>query len=351
MFIAVSALLAACVSHRTVTMDSLMNGSPSFGKPQPPYQKTAFYNFQPQAGKPKDGFDIGCNFIQHANFSQTLLGRISGKQANECKHWLLSDPKPGCRSKLGFGWIPVEYRPALIDFFSPIPAIRQLIDEAATRNGLSCDGRACSENVAIHVRLTDQSTSCPFHVTCMTSKELSKAVIQVEVALRAGKKVFVFSNAMPQARELFKKISIPDKDRLRFVDVVAGNPSAKMNRSVYDMVEFYMMGRYFGTFIVSGSTMSMWAFYLSPLPRIRVVIVWDTVKRAQELKEFRTIPICDVEIVSDTPRDKAPTSKQETGPCARLTDIWGSVKCSRWVKVRDQLYFAWLRSCCNYCNE
>ena len=38
--------------------------------------------------------------------------------------------------------------------------------------------------------------------------------------------------------------------------------------------------------------------------------------------------------------NEAPTSKQEAEPCARLTDIWGSVKCSRWVKVRDQLYFA-----------
>ena len=37
---------------------------------------------------------------------------------------------------------------------------------------------------------------------------------------------------------------------------------------------------------------------------------------------------------------KTPTARQEAEPCARLADIWGSVKCSRWVKVRDQLYFA-----------
>ena len=50
-------------------------------------------------------------------------------------------------------------------------------------------------------------------------------------------------------------------------------------------------------------------------------------------------------------RNEAPTSKQEAEPCARLTDIWGSVKCSRWVKVRDQLCLrCWLRSCCNCCN-
>ena len=37
-------------------------------------------------------------------------------------------------------------------------------------------------------------------------------------------------------------------------------------------------------------------------------------------------------------RGIAPTSRQEAEPCAQLADIWGSVKCSRWVKVRDQLY-------------
>ena len=34
------------------------------------------------------------------------------------------------------------------------------------------------------------------------------------------------------------------------------------------------------------------------------------------------------------------TTRQEAEPCARLADIWGSVNCSRWVKVRDQMYFA-----------
>ena len=37
---------------------------------------------------------------------------------------------------------------------------------------------------------------------------------------------------------------------------------------------------------------------------------------------------------------QTPTTRQEAEPCARLADIWGTVKCSRWVKVRDQLYFA-----------
>ena len=35
---------------------------------------------------------------------------------------------------------------------------------------------------------------------------------------------------------------------------------------------------------------------------------------------------------------KTPTARQEAEPCARLADIWGSVKCSQWVKVRDQLH-------------
>mmetsp|Transcript_3881 Transcript_3881/g.14984 ORF Transcript_3881/g.14984 Transcript_3881/m.14984 type:complete len:437 (+) Transcript_3881:121-1431(+) len=127
---------------------------------------------------------------------------------------------------------------------------------------LSCSSADCEKNVAVHVRLQDRSTFADY----WDEGHLIKVIDYIMRTIEQGNRVIAFSNDPLRSEILFKK-------HLNASSLLT--KSLQFSSSI-DVVEFWLMSQYFGTHILTGSTYQLWSLFLTPLRRVKVILLEDT---------------------------------------------------------------------------
>ncbi len=152
---------------------------------------------------------------------------------------------------------------------------KHIIHENATGGGWSCDwppsrcereikqfecaSRNCKDNVAIHIRLQDRSTTSDY----WDESHLEKVAVLIQQVIAEGAHVVVFSNDPIRAKSL-----------LRSQHQTSDLPSSALRfSSSIDVIEFGLMSQFFGTHILTGSTYQLWAIFLTPLKHVNVMLL------------------------------------------------------------------------------
>lgn len=309
MFILSAAAIISKSTNRKVYVNAKQTGVFSYGVPQPVFWHTIFHSdFFVKVQEYDEGSSRRMNESDFQEAMETKFASWHASQAGiftegafltfkynfphrrfllqlyeptaEMQRWVndaaakLGIVLPGKSSSLPASYFDPEY--ARHSLAAPGTGARShIIKEVAPGGGWSCDwppspcelevGQLectsvnCENNVALHIRLQDRSTTSDY----WDESHMLKAVSFVSKALAQGANVVVFSNDPVRAESLLKK-SLHD-----------GNVQIQSLRfsSTLDVVEFGLLSQYFGTHILTGSTYQLWALFLTTLKHVKVKLI------------------------------------------------------------------------------
>jgi len=313
MFILSAAAIIGRSTNRPVFVNARQTGVFSFGVPQPVFWSTVFHddifvkvidydegdsrgmneidfqtgiknNFKDWKDMSRGIYTVGAflsfeNFFQNRDFLVQLY-RPSG----EVQRWVndaavkLRIALPGKASSLPASHFDEKYRQSdLPREGTDLVARKHRIEESAPGGGWSCDwpptpcdeklerlecvSNNCKDNIALHIRLQDRSSTTDY----WDQLHLHTALSFISKAIANGAHVVVFSNDLIRAELLIRKTGMPKlaSNNLKF-------------SSAIDVVEFYLMSQYFGTHILTGSSYQLWALFLTPLSHVQVKLMKRT---------------------------------------------------------------------------
>ena len=309
MFILSAAAIISKSTNRKVYVSSKQTGVFSYGVPQPVFWHTIFHsdffvkiqdydegssrrmnesdfqeametNFASWRALHEGIVTDGAFLTFKYNFPHRRFLLQIYKPTAEMQRWVndaavkLGIVLPGKSSSLPASYFDRKY--AYHSLAKPGTGARShIIKEAAPGGGWSCDwppspcehevgqlectSANCENNVALHIRLQDRSTTSDY----WDESHMLKAVSFVSTAIVQGANVVVFSNDPVRAEILLKKSLHHQKLPTRSLQF----------SSTIDVVEFGLLSQYFGTHILTGSTYQLWALFLTTLKHVKVKLI------------------------------------------------------------------------------
>ena len=268
LFIVSAAIMIADELGEKVVLDARQTGTYSYGAAQNVHTRTVFHN--PQYFFHSYDYREEGNVFRESDLKRAMKDGFDFGSSRG-KGLIVVDPF------LSFDYF-VERRAFLMEVLKPSSEVQTWVNDAAERLGLvtldeyykcglppascdqeirplSCKVENCENNVAVQLRLSDKSTPWDF----LDEKQLLIVESVIIQFLDAGKRVILFSNDKTRAEE-FLSSNFPNRTNI----VVS---------SELHVVEFFMMSQFFGLHILTGSTFQQWALFLSPLHKIRVMVM------------------------------------------------------------------------------
>jgi len=328
MFILAAALIVASETNRTVLVNSKQTAVHSFGVPQPVFWHTVFHSIF--FVKHEAYSEIGSDIMDEDAFDRALRDEFQGWK-RDCSI-LLSGPFIRFDTN-------VRYHSLLLQAFEPTGEVQRWVNDAAIKlrlaprsadmpsslaateidgntalekltdnpeiiNGvgwcttddprdcekrityMSCDSQFCGNNIALHLRLHDSSSSIDY----WTARELKAVKTYLLLAVEEERKIriVIFSNDIRRARVLMESGDQRLSSHLTYSDYL-------------DVVEFLLMSQYFGTHILTpkGSTFQMWALFLSQLGKVKVLTLPGESPHVKDLSSLPHIELEKIMIAAD----------------------------------------------------
>lgn len=334
MFVIAAASILANETNRRVVVNGEQTAVPSFGAPQPVFWHTVFHS--PHLHKETDYQVAGADMMDEQHFFDSSTNKF-----RDLKH-------PG-DIELHGGFlrfdVNIRYRKLLLEIFEPTDEVQRWTNDVALKLGLAnrkldvpssmsesehdkhytgtklarrpeeiqpiitdkqslswcnlsdpksckkkffpmeCKSVSCKDNIALHLRLQDSSSSVDY----WSQDDLDKITNYLHDAIqeRKERRIVIFSNDMKRAKKLMES---EDNSVSRQVAY----------SSSLDVVEFFLMSQYFGTHVLTplGSTFQMWALFLSHLPEVKVLVLPG---KLALLEDFKKLPHVIVEMVGGAP--------------------------------------------------
>ena len=283
LFIMSAAAIIADNLGGVVLLNSKQTGVYSSGAAQPVFWHSVFHS-PLFVYEQFDAARIEAQRMPEEAFHSSLLDAFSTSSTTGCVSGIyLNDPF------LSFDYF-VSSRNFLTELYKPHMEMQRVVNDVAVKldiavweelrpcdyppqpcehviKRLSCSSYHCEDNIAIQLRLSDQSTPWDFWDEAQV-RVVAKFILN---KLDARKNVVIFSNDPKRALRTLglQKLSAKQETRLKLADEV-------------NFIEFFLMSQYFGTHILTGSTFQLWALFLSPLSSVKVLVLPESSHEKKE---------------------------------------------------------------------
>tara|TARA_B100000482_G_scaffold121091_1_gene87577 strand:+ start:861 stop:2012 length:1152 start_codon:yes stop_codon:yes gene_type:complete len=332
MFVIAAASILANETDRRIVVNSEQTGVPSFGAPQPVFWHTVFHS--PYLVKGTDYQVAGADVLDEQQFFDS--------STNDFRNLMHSRDIELLGGFIRYD-VNIRYRKLLLEIFEPTSEVQRWTNDVALKLGLAnreddvpsslsesvhdrnyseaklarrpeeiqpiitktndqsvswcylsdpkscekkifplaCKSESCKDNIALHLRLQDSSSSGDYW--SQDDLRTIRSYLHDAIQERKERRVVIFSNDLKRARKIMES--------------EASSVSGQMEySSSLDVVEFFLMSQYFGTHVLTplGSTFQMWALFLSRLPVVKVLVLPGKIAL---LEDFKKLPHVIVEMV------------------------------------------------------
>lgn len=333
MFIMAAALITANETGRRVVVNSKQSAVHSFGAPQPVFWHTIFHS--PHFVKEDHYHEAGADVIDDEQFfiasadqfkewrharSIVLSGPFLRFDVNiryrelllqvfeptgEVQRWVndaalklgLANPSKDIPSSLAASEFDAEYAGAKLaerlNDIAPIPKKARAVSWCTSPDPKSCEkdisrlfckSASCEDNIALHLRLQDSSSSVDYW--SQDHLKRIKKYLRYAIEERDERRVVIFSNDVKRAKALMESDDSFLSEHIEYSNNL-------------DVVEFFLMSQYFGTHVLTpqGSTFQHWALFLSDLTKVKVLTLPG---KTMSLEDLAKLPHVIVKAVGGT---------------------------------------------------